>query len=177
MRAGLLTLFIAVILPACAHYDEHDETSYFYTVPEGSSLTLNRSVIILPEQVSVYMQDGRLIELALIDRYQPYCKFEVYRIAETSRDVKPDRFTITRVVEDTEMTSAFPMPPVASFGFASGIPAVYTYSTYFSLHSDKQPDVFRMTCMHWESIIDDHYLTVPQMREAMGELFTLNLKQ
>ena len=62
---------------------------------------------------------------------------------------------------------------------SSGENEMYNYSTvmYLSseLSSNRQPDVYRMTCKHWESVIDDHYLSIEQMREAMGEWFTLEV--
>jgi hypothetical protein len=46
-----------------------------------------------------------------------------------------------------------------------------------ALSSDVQPDVLRLSCMHWEDISIDKYLSVTQMRYALGKLFTLQLKQ
>ena len=45
------------------------------------------------------------------------------------------------------------------------------------LRSDKQKDVYRLTCQHWESVLDDKHLSIKQMRDAMGVVFTLNIKE
>jgi hypothetical protein len=173
----IIPVLLLVGLAACAPAISRDETSYFYSVPVGSTIELKQTVTILPEQVAVLMQYGQYRTESNLDKYYPHCKFEIYSIAETRRTVQPDRFTIIRVVDSMEETTQLPMQPLASLNFSAGGPSVYNYITEMYLRSDRQPGVYRMTCMHWESIIDDRYLTVQQMREAMGELFTLELVQ
>ena len=59
---------------------------------------------------------------------------------------------------------------------AMGRVEVFNYATMLYLHSERQNDVYRMTCQHWEEIRDGRYLSVAQMRKAMGEIFTLLIK-
>ena len=174
MRWLVTVIFIAV---ATACSPVRDPSSPFYTITAGSVLQLNQPVEFAPQQVSVFMQHGRLQAEALLDRYQPYCKLERYTRQEHATRVQPDRFVIKRVVEETELTTQLPMPPMASLLLVGGDPSVYTYTTHLYLHSAQQPEVYRLSCMHWEDILDDRYLSVAQMREAMGPLFTLELAQ
>ena len=52
---------------------------------------------------------------------------------------------------------------------------IFNYVTLLYLNSDKQKDVYRMSCQHWESVMDDRHLSITQMRQAMGDVFTLQL--
>jgi hypothetical protein len=54
---------------------------------------------------------------------------------------------------------------------------VFNYATLMYLNSDKQKDVYRLTCQHWEDVMDDRHLTISQMRGAMGDVFTLEIKK
>ncbi len=175
-----LTALLIIAISACAQTPARDVSSVFYTIPAGSVLRLNQPLQIAPESVSVFMQHGNLIAEPLIDRYQPYCKFELYTMSEAARQVAPDTFVIEKVVDETELTTQLTPPAarlLAGLMLVSDTPSIYTYTTHFYLHSEVQPDVYRLSCMHWEDVQDDNYLTVAQMREAMGDIFMLELAQ
>ena len=169
-------LLLAGLLSACVAPMSHTPDSVFYSIHAGSVLTLHRPLGIPPEQVSVYFQHGELRNEALLDRYLPHCKFEIRTMAQTPRRVQPGRFIISRVVDETEATTALSGVYWASLQLAGGPPSVYNYVTQLYLTSAQQSDVLRLSCMHWEDVLDDNYLTVPQMREALGDWFSLTLK-
>ena len=177
----LVTIIFIAVTTACSPALVRDPSSPFYTITVGSVLQLNQPVEFAPQQVSVFMQHGRLLAEALLDRYQPYCKLELYPMSEAARRVAPDSFVIEKVVDETELTTQSPADPaaglLASLMLVSDTPSIYTYATHLYLHSDIQPEVYRLSCMHWEDVQDDNYLTVAQIREAMGDLFTLELAQ
>ncbi|MGB5396341.1 MAG: hypothetical protein WBN96_04280 [Gammaproteobacteria bacterium] len=163
------------LLAACAS-GPFDEQSRFSSIPVGSELVLNQVIDIAPDQVAVHMQNGKLMEYSAMNHYQPHCKFEIYTMAETPRQVQPDSFLITRVVDNMEMTSLRPSTMAGLMTALDG-PDIVTYATYLYLSSAKQPDVFRMSCMHWEDISVRRYLSISEMRRAMGERFSLQIKQ
>ena len=174
--SSLLTLF------ACSVNDTKDENSPFYAVPVGSSILLNRNVTISGEQVAIYVQNGELMSYDEVNKYNPNCKFEIYTMSEQPRTVKQDTFEIIKVVDDIESSSLMKSTQLAMRGsplIVGGLDRsnVFNYATMMYLNSEKQKDVYRMTCQHWEDIKDDRYLTVTQMREAMGEIFTLVIKK
>lgn len=180
MRQFLTALLISMI-GACAQTPVRDVSSVFYSIPAGSVLHLNQPLQIAPESVSVFIQQGKLIAEPLIDRYQPYCKFELYAMSEAARQVAPDSFVIEKVVDEIELTTQLQTRPAAALlaglMLVSDTPSIYTYTTHLYLHSEIQPDVYRLSCMHWEDVQDDNFLTVTQLREAMGTLLTLELAQ
>ena len=69
----------------------------------------------------------------------------------------------------------------ASFGFGlggilaggDGGSSPIPYATVFDLRSDTQPDVLRMTCMHWEDPTDARFLTLSEIRQALGDYISI----
>ncbi len=176
----------AAVISACEANRVKDEASPFYSVAVGSTLMLNREISIAGDQVAVYVQNGEVLREADINKYQPNCKFEIYTIDEKPRSVQAGSFEIIKVEDNIESSSIQQGTQLASLDhvIAGKLNAlgmldrseVFNYATMMYLRSDKQPDVFRMTCQHWESVLDDRYLSISQMRTAMGEVFTLIIK-
>jgi hypothetical protein len=178
----LAVLLVALSVSSCASQYIGDESSPFYSVPVGSRLQLVKEITIPGGQVAMYAQNGEMKHERDVDYYQPNCKFEIYTMSDQPRTVKPDVFTITKVVDDIE-SSSIGRPAVYASRDSRVVMSVgmldrslvFNYATQLFLHSDLQPDVYRMTCQHWESVSDDRYLSIEQMRQAMGSVFSLQI--
>lgn len=176
-------VLVLVVSSACnSVYETKDENSYYYAVPVGSSIVLNQEVTISGDQVATYVQNGELMSYDAVNKYYPNCKFEIYTMSEQPRTVEPDAFEIIKVVDEIESSSIKKSIQLAVRGnaYAFGMldrSHVFNYATMMYLKSEKQKDVYRMTCQHWEDMRDDRYLTVAQMRQAMGDVFTLEIKE
>jgi len=166
----------AALLSACDNSQVvKDENSQFYSVSPGSTFTLNREVSIQPDNTSVYLQYGKIEPVNNVDFYKPNCKFELYKISEQARVVKPDTFVVTKIVDQSEDVSA-KWPTYAGLGMAYGDgPVFLTFSTTMYLESKIQPDVFRMNCKRWDDPAFGEYLSIDEMRQALGDYFTLTL--
>jgi len=177
------TILVLVVLSACSSvYETKDENSYYYAVPVGSSIVLNQEVTISGDQVATYVQNGELMSYDAVNKYYPNCKFEIYTMSEQPRTVERDNFEIIKVVDEIESSSILKNTQLAVRGnaYVFGMldrSYVFNYATMMYLKSEKQKDVYRMTCQHWEDVRDDRYLTVVQMRKAMGDVFTLEIKE
>lgn len=181
----LCFLSVMMILSACDSNNIKDEDSTFYAVPAGSLLVLNQQITIAGNQVAVYVQNGELLSYKEVDKYQPNCKFEVYKISDQPRTVQAGTFEIIRVVDDIESSLLQTPTQLAFFSNVAGQKHsagwildhgyMFNYATFMYLSSAKQKDVYRMTCQHWESVTDDRHLSISQMRSAMGEVFTLKI--
>lgn len=182
----LLILCIAGIT-ACETNKDKDESSPFYAVTVGSLLVLNQDIIIPGNEVAIYVQNGEILAYKDVDKYRPNCKFEIYTISESTRSVSADTFEIIKVEDDIESSSIKANTKLASLENVLAIKLnafgmldhseVFNYSTYMYLRSSKQKDVYRMICQHWESVLDDKHLSITQMRGAMGNVFTLKIKE
>ena len=92
--------------------------------------------------------------------------------------VKPDVFTVTRVVNQFEQVSLDGVRYAGPIIVADdGGPMFYNYMTTMYLKSEKQPDVFRITCQVWDYIYNETYLSIDQMREAVGDVFTISIAE
>jgi hypothetical protein len=152
-----------------------DESSPFYKVPVGSTLTLNQPLTIQPRHASVRMQYGKVMTYSQIDAFYPNCDFEVRTIAKQATTINPDTFLITKVVNEEDV-AAGNWNVFAFFGSGDGGPSHVDYMTIMYLESVKQPDVLRITCTHWEDPVEAEFLSIQQMRKAMGKILTLNIK-
>lgn len=184
---ALFIFSVLALLSACGSPHVKDENSAFYSVPVGSRLVLNQDVTIDADQVAVYVQNGQLLSYDDVDKYQPNCKFELYKISSSPRTVVADTFDIVKVEDNIESSSIQHSTRLASLHDRKwGInitmggldhSEVFNYATMLYLSSARQKDVYRMTCQYWESVLVDKYLSIAQMRAAMGEVFTLNIKE
>jgi hypothetical protein len=166
----------AALLAACDNSQlVKDENSPYYSVSVGSTFTLNREITIQPDQTSVYLQYGKIELVRDIDFYKPHCKFELYTISEQSRLVEPDTFAVTRIVDQKENVAAKSTAYAGLEMTQVDGPIILTYATTMYLESKLQPDVFRMTCKRWDWPVLGEYLSINEMRQALGDYFTLTL--
>lgn len=154
--------------------------SPFYSVPVSSRLILHKPVDIEPEQVSAWFQYGKHLPKKQLNYYYPHCKFETWTKLDTAKVVQPDTFIIHKVVRWDDYAAQ----PVQLAGLGLGIgfsfggdggPAHLNMATEMFLRSAQQPDVYRLICSHWEEPSRGNHLTISQMRQALGEWFTLQL--
>jgi len=175
-------LVLMLSISGCNTNDTKDEASRFYAVPEGSTLLLNQSLTIDGDQVAIYVQDGKVMAEREVDKFRPNCKFEIYTMSELQRTVDADSFEIIKVVDEIETSSLKSRPQLAALhGFSvTGMldrNSMFNYATMMYLRSERQKDVYRMTCQHWEDVMDNRHLSILQMRQAMGDVFTLQIKE
>src|SRR5216110_3001945 len=182
MRIGWstsLTLAATLIAGCQTTSYEGNENSPYYVVPTGSRLTLNQSVTIPPESASVYIQNGQTMGNTQVLHYYPFCKFELYHRGGEARTVAPDSIVITRVVSNEQQD------PVVDAGLpqyadamndvmAPGYHSVLAWTTRMDLHSEKNPEIFRLTCARiGYGDIEDSFVTISEMRRTLDPLFTL----
>jgi hypothetical protein len=173
----------AVLLASCQtlSYDGNENSPYF-VVPAGSRLTLTQALTIAPDQVGLFLQDGRVTPFAEIRKYYPHCKFELYRRVAEARTVSPDAFTISRPLQEEthSVSNALPMYARVSLLIRAdadidGGPSIRSYATRMNLRSEKQPEVFRLSCGQWGHPPDTTHVTIAEMRRALGSVFELEL--
>ena len=174
--ARLALVLALTLLSACQALAEKGEDSPYYTVPAGSKLLLHKPLTVPAFKAGVYLQGGKVLSHKDVDEYYPHCKFEVKDVKDTPQSIEPDEFVVYKVVEGEDY-SALAYPRLAGLGVISagnGAGRVM-YFTNFYLRSAKQPHVMLLICQHWEDPTDAEYLTVRQIRIALGEFFTLKL--
>ena len=191
-------ILLVVLLAACQSVAP-DPSSPFYLPPVGSRLILNQGFVLPPRELKIFVQDGRLVYAA--NEYDPFCKFELYDLKDTPQEVEPDEFHIYRVSRQTGVFAALDRIDkrrlLASTGVVGGYggigigigggigsgafdgkPSPVVYGIRLDLRSPRQPNVFRMTCGHLQDPdMGARFLSIDEIRQALGNAFTLRLPQ
>jgi hypothetical protein len=177
-----LMLAVVVLLCACQTSYQGNEDSPYYNVPVGSTLILNNDITITPYKAGVYIQGGQTLPLSQVNKYYPHCKFEVLKIRDAPQTVKADTFVIEKVVQEITDTVDTGQLQLAGSSIGIGInisdsdgPSVQTYATRLNLRSERQPEVFRLSCGQWAYPSQGQQVTINEMRKALGNMFTLQL--
>lgn len=173
----LLIFIVFIALLSCRGVVVKDESSPLYSVTKGSSLRLTRPLTIPPHRATVLLQYGNVVGLHEVNIYYANCAFEIKTLSEKATIIQPDTFLITRVVDEMNSVST-EQKVLASLGaIADDGSSDFNYTTTMYLESARQPDVLRLACMHWENPADNNYLSIEQMRHALGDIFTLILAE
>lgn len=178
---------LAIALSACQSPSYlGNENSPYYPVPAGSRLALERELIIPPEQLAVYIQNGRVLPNVEVQHLYPFCKFELERLANQARRTAPDEIVVVRTVQEISQGAVALAGPlllarnslhrllIDSDGGPSG-PSIQSFSTRMDLRSQKQPDIFRLTCAQWGYPGVDRHVTIGEIRRTLAGVFTLRL--
>ncbi len=176
-----LALTLLVFFYGCESFIKRDVDSPFYKVPSGSTLILHSSDVAIPaNRLKIYLQNGNLGYGT--NRYYPFCKFELRQAKKQSQLITPDRFIITRtrrVVDyfvGLNLDSQHLFASISLKSSNNGKPSPRIYGTQMDLRSANQPQVFRLTCGHLQDPnITARHLSINQIREALGAVFTLQL--
>jgi hypothetical protein len=176
---NLFLICLAAMLWSC-DTPRGPETPY-YRFPYDSRLALNRALEIPANWATARIQYGKMVPFGHVQEHDPHCIFEINTVREVPQRVEPDSFAIVRVERSMSSLAA------ASSGFSFFIgsawadvdrPSQMFYKTIFTLRSERQPQVRWLTCQsdqHAAGIGIPRHLTVPEIRQALGELFTLEL--
>lgn len=182
----VLAMRFAAVLPlialsACQIPPDQREAAHFYQVPSGSTLILNRRIVIPPYELKIYIQNGRLARGA--NQVYPFCKFEVRNKKDHPQIVEPGEFRIYRVDPVRSLFVTADSPYLLAGALLSGTifehegkPTPEVYGSRMFLRSDQQPEVYQLVCGHLQDPnIEARYLSINQIRETLGDTFTLKL--
>lgn len=157
MRTLLLLLF-AMTLPGCRTPATYDVNSFAFIIPPGSKLVLKQTLSIPTDSAHIKFQQGRVS--GGIDEYTVNCQFRVKNLGP--QEIQADTFLITNAGDGEEWVSA---------------PHTQRFFKNLFLKSDKQPEVMTMICQVWASPRWGRSISVPQMREALGDYFSFDFPQ
>jgi hypothetical protein len=180
----IVVVGLAAALAACQTAYQGDENSPYYVVPVGSQLVLHKEINFNPDQVSVYIQYGKVLPFNSISKYDPFCKFELNHRVSTARTIAPSEMRVTKAFQQQtyDMFVASGRIPhaqltaghMAQSGGFDGGPSLEAFIEQMDLESPTQPEVFRMTCARWAVAPGyRHNLSIAEIRRALDPLFTL----
>jgi len=163
-------------------------------VPVGSTVRLIAPIEIPADRAYVFIANGKVMPLKnynTVDVRKPYCRFGFAKSAPVVRQIQPDSFRITKIVEWEDYHGSIGNPQWARLdladmsihaGFRSGVmdfndggPSIIMYATIMTLHSDRQPGVNELVCGHWDEMGIVEPLTLAEMKTALGNLIVVDV--
>ncbi len=178
-----LPLLLVLPLLGCATRADYPAESPYYTYPGGARLSLNRALEIPPDSATVRLQFGHPVARNGVHEEEPYCVFELNTVREQAQRVDPGRITVTdiqrRVRTIASLSPWATQPAVRRVGLSDDdMPSHLYFITEFRLRSDTQPNIRSLACMHNQmmpGVAIMRHLTLPQIRSALGDYFTLDI--
>jgi len=155
--SGAITLLAMSLLAGCTAVvsQKYDIDSQFFRIPAGSRLVLNKPLNIPAGRAHVVIQPGRSGAGADVDGVN--CQLEVRALGPVK--VQPDSFAITRAENSREWISE---------------PNIMRFYRILHLQSAAQPDVLNLMCEDWDGPLLGKYISIPEMRAALGDVITLD---
>ena len=164
-------------------------------LPVGSTLRLTQALEIPAGHSYVYIAHGKVAPFKAynsVNIYSPHCMFRLNKVSSEERQVMPDQFVVTKVVEWEDYHGQLDNMKPASIDLADkrvpgfirtelavkddAGPSNVMYATIMSLHSDRQPEVKELVCGHWDDLGVVEPLTLKEMEFALGDLIIIDNK-
>jgi hypothetical protein len=148
------------------------------TIAPGSRLTVHERLVVPPGKWSVYFQRSVATSFGGIDEYAPHCELVLTGPEESDQLIEPGGFEVVEVQYDRDAALNRPVN-IASSG--QSVASVFDrhfvlYDTIMYLRSDEQPQVTGLRCAHLDEAGVGVFLTVAEIRAAIGSIMTLTLR-
>jgi hypothetical protein len=160
LEKGALLVIGALGLVAC---QPHRATGPSADAPQdlrnGSVLTLKQNLSIPSGKAFVYFQDQQILAPESLRANYPYCRFGPDDPSSAAREVGPNAFVVTSVEYDER---------------SAGSSGEAVSATTMNLQSELGAKGYHMTCMLPALAGYARFITVPEIRGAVGEFFIVN---
>jgi len=192
----IILLFVSILTTSCSMWPALVvPITIKERVAVGSSIKLNQEIEIPQSRSFIYIQNGNIAPIQnynTVDIYSPYCMLYINHEARQPYIIKTDRFEITKVIEwegyhskrslyEYAMVNTQPAGLIKtslasrSLNIRGGLDSTM-YATILSLRSTKQPEVKKMVCGRWDAPTDVTHLTLGELKMALGDLMTIEIK-
>ncbi|MFV1972845.1 MAG: hypothetical protein ACC648_03920 [Thiohalobacterales bacterium] len=155
----LLVVLAAVFLVSgCQTSGSNDPASIWFKVPPGSRLVLNQPLEIPAERAHIMLQHGSAATAA--DDFEVGCRFEVKNLGP--RTIQPEAFVILSMSSGREWINE---------------PHTMQFFKIIRLQSATQTDIRPMKCSYEDGPLYGQPVTVSQIQEALGNIFTFEFPE
>ena len=152
----LILLIIVSVISSCASLHSNDPNSMFFSIPEGSTLSLNNEMTLSHKVTHGLIQFGKEITDKDRDFFEVNCRLDFKKFGP--RTIEPETFTITRTIDGQNWIAE---------------PTRLRFYTKVYLTSNKDTDVIKMVCQIYGDPSDRNF-TVAEMQTALGDFITIN---
>lgn len=175
---NLLLFCLAALLWSCDTPRGYGPETPYYRFPAGSRLVLARPLEVPAGWATLRLQHGKTVAFGQVSEQLPHCILEIDTVRDVPQRVAPDIFAIVKVARSESTLAARPGFFMRAALADDDRPSQMFYKTIFTLRSERQPGVKWLTCQsdqYAAGIAIPRHLTVPEIREALGGMFTLEL--
>ncbi len=155
----LILLTTLLFLSACAAMQSDDPDSLFFSIPKGSTLSLNKKLDIPHNETHAVIQYGKETTDNKRHDYDVNCRLNLKEFGP--RTIEPENFKVTRTEDGQNWISQ---------------PSILRYYTEIYLTSDKGTDVIKMVCQEYGDQTDYHF-TVEDIEVALGDYFSFTFPE
>lgn len=169
MRGGFIVVLL-YLLSGCAGVAVNTQQPGFL-VPAGTRVQVSED-LELRNGARISIQEGRILEFSQVQIMRPYCQFKVIRPPQEMRDplvIKQGDFYVTQSYRRFNYAALDRLDVAISFLDDEN----RTLSTVMELSSDDQPNVDVLVCARWGTMRLDGYLTLEEIRAALGKVVRL----
>ena len=153
MKKSIL-LLAALTASSCASMYSNDPDSLGFSIPDGSTLSLNKKLTISHRDTHAVVQQGKETTDRDKNDYAINCRLDLKEFGP--RTIEPEEFKITRTEDGQNWISQ---------------PSILRFFTEIYLSSDKGTDIIKMVCQEYGDQTDRNF-TVAEMQAALGDYFT-----
>ncbi len=169
-----LALIMALSLVACSTQLIDKETSSLYSIPLGSVFELHQALVVPAYHARAFIQDGKIVSEQQVREYYPHCEVELKNVKPVSQRILPNRFTLVRVLDDEYEARRHIL--FASLKHVEGGPLFVGFASEYYVQPEQPSDVFKITCLHWDEYSANRFLSVKEIRQALGSVMSLQIK-
>lgn len=178
------------LLAGCAPISVSDVSSTYYRLPADTTAIVRQTITIPPGTAHVTLQDGRIVTIDHLRRYEPFCEFEVNDVVESEQQVRPGRFAVARIIRQ-QILGAKGQPVLLAANTVTGSENDAATATFllaalddplrlneirFRLQSAEQPNVRELRCAGgWAFISTVAYPTLAEMNRALGGFISIEI--
>jgi hypothetical protein len=176
------------LLAGCAPISVTDVSSSYYRLPASTTVVVRQTIAIPPGTAHVTLQDGQIVAIDRLRRYEPFCEIEVNDVLESEQQVRPGRFAATHIIRQQELGSERQPALLAANTVSESDTANATWilaalddslrlnQVHLRLQSAGQPNVRELRCAGgWAFISTVAYPTLAEMNRALGALISIEI--
>lgn len=157
MKLGVV-LVAVFLLSGCQTTRSNDPDSIWFRVPPGSRLVLNQPLEIPAERAHLMLQNGTAATVS--SDFDVSCRFEVVDLGP--RTIQPDTFEVHSMSSGREWINH---------------PHTMRFYKVIRLQSDTQADIMPMKCSYEDDPRFGRPVTMTQIQQALGSIFTFEFSQ
>jgi hypothetical protein len=155
----ILLIPAILFINACTSMHSNDPDSMFFSIPKGSTMSLNKPLTLSASDTHGVIQGGKEINDAGRNDYAINCRLDFKKFGP--RTIEPETFIVTRTEDGQDWISR---------------PSIMRFYTEVYLSSNKDTDVIKLVCQEYGDGIDRNF-TVAEMQRALGDFISFTFDQ